>query len=35
MTRSAEHGMQTFGQALFELYKNGEISYDSAESITG
>jgi twitching motility protein PilU len=30
MTRSTEQGMQTFDQALFELYSAGEISYDSA-----
>ncbi|WP_223671115.1 PilT/PilU family type 4a pilus ATPase [Kangiella shandongensis] len=30
MARSTELGMQTFDQALFELYVNGEISYDDA-----
>ena len=30
MTKSTEHGMQTFDQALFELYRTGEISYESA-----
>ena len=30
MTKSTEHGMQTFDQALYNLYKAGEISYDSA-----
>ncbi|MCL6268455.1 PilT/PilU family type 4a pilus ATPase [Sansalvadorimonas sp. 2012CJ34-2] len=30
MARSNEHGMKTFDQALFELYKNGEITYDNA-----
>lgn len=28
MTRSTEQGMQTFDQALFDLYTQGEISYD-------
>lgn len=30
MTSSAEHGMQTFDKALFELYVEGEISYENA-----
>lgn len=30
MTRSRELGMQTFDQALFDLYMAGEISYDQA-----
>ncbi|MGB1807933.1 MAG: PilT/PilU family type 4a pilus ATPase [Porticoccaceae bacterium] len=30
MTSSAEHGMQTFDKALFELYVDGEISYENA-----
>ncbi len=30
MTKSSEHGMQTFDQALYALYQAGEISYDSA-----
>ena len=30
MARSTELGMQTFDQALFDLYVNGEISYDDA-----
>lgn len=30
MSRSTEHDMQTFDQALFELYKQGEISYKDA-----
>lgn len=30
MTRSRESGMQTFDQALFDLYKAGEITYDDA-----
>lgn len=30
MARSTELGMQTFDQALFELYVQGEISYDDA-----
>jgi len=25
-----KHGMQTFDQALYELYKKGEISYENA-----
>ena len=32
MTKSNEQGMQTFDQALFQLYSAGEISYDSALS---
>lgn len=30
MSKSGELGMQTFDQALFELYKSGEITYDDA-----
>ncbi len=30
MTRSRESGMQTFDQALFDLYENGEITYQEA-----
>lgn len=30
MTNSTEHGMQTFDQALFELYMRGDISYENA-----
>jgi len=30
MASSAEHGMQTFDKALFELYAQGEISYENA-----
>jgi twitching motility protein PilU len=30
MSKSTEQGMQTFDQALFELYSGGEIGYDSA-----
>ena len=30
MTRSTEHGMQTFDQALFELYNEGLITYEDA-----
>jgi len=30
MKESTEHGMKTFDQALFELYKEGEISRDDA-----
>jgi twitching motility protein PilU len=30
MAKSKEMGMQTFDQALFDLYKNGRISYDNA-----
>ena len=30
MAKSGEAGMQTFDQALFELYSAGEISYDNA-----
>lgn len=30
MKRSRETGMQTFDQALFDLYENGEISYQDA-----
>ncbi len=30
MKRSREHGMQTFDQALFDLYESGQISYEEA-----
>nr|WP_275944072.1 PilT/PilU family type 4a pilus ATPase [Azomonas macrocytogenes] len=30
MARSTEHGMQTFDQALYELYRQGEITYEDA-----
>jgi len=30
MCSSTEHGMQTFDKALFELYTDGEISYENA-----
>jgi twitching motility protein PilU len=30
MSKSREHGMQTFDQALYALYAGGEISYESA-----
>ena len=30
MKRSNEQGMQTFDQALFSLYKKGEITYEDA-----
>ena len=30
MTRSTESGMQTFDQALYDLYQKGAISYDDA-----
>lgn len=30
MKRSKEHGMQTFDQALFDLYARGEITYEDA-----
>lgn len=30
MTKSRELGMQTFDQALFDLYEEGEITYDEA-----
>ena len=30
MTKSSELGMQTFDQALFKLYRDGEISHESA-----
>ncbi|MBT4837968.1 MAG: PilT/PilU family type 4a pilus ATPase [Methylococcales bacterium] len=32
MSRSGEQGMQTFDQALYDLYSQGEISYDDAIS---
>lgn len=30
MSKSTEQGMQTFDQALFELYRKGDISYETA-----
>jgi twitching motility protein PilU len=30
MKQSREHGMQTFDQALFDLYRDGRISYEDA-----
>ncbi|NVJ60737.1 MAG: PilT/PilU family type 4a pilus ATPase [Gammaproteobacteria bacterium] len=30
MSKSTEHGMQTFDQALFRLYKSGEVTYEDA-----
>ena len=30
MTNSTEHGMQTFDQALYELYSEDQISYENA-----
>ena len=30
MTKSTEQGMQTFDQALYQLYRDGQISYESA-----
>ena len=30
MKRSTELGMQTFDQALYQLYRDGEISYEDA-----
>ncbi len=30
MTKSGEMGMQTFDQALYELYRSGEITYEDA-----
>jgi len=30
MKRSTEHGMQTFDQALYQLYTQGEITYEEA-----
>lgn len=30
MSKSTEHGMQTFDQALFTLYSEGQISYENA-----
>ncbi|MHB1099659.1 MAG: type IV pili twitching motility protein PilT, partial [Burkholderiales bacterium] len=30
MAKSKEAGMQTFDQALFDLYENGSISYEDA-----
>ena len=32
MKKSAEVGMQTFDQALYELYDSGEITYEDALS---
>ena len=32
MSKSTEHGMQTFDQALFKLFKTGEITYEDALS---
>ena len=30
MSKSRQHGMQTFDQALYELYKDGKITYEDA-----
>jgi twitching motility protein PilU len=30
MTKSTEQGMQTFDQALYKLYKDNEITYETA-----
>jgi twitching motility protein PilU len=30
MAKSTEHGMQTFDQALYKLYSEHEITYDTA-----
>jgi twitching motility protein PilU len=30
MSKSTQHGMQTFDQALYELYKVGKITYEDA-----
>ncbi|WP_144392332.1 PilT/PilU family type 4a pilus ATPase [Pleionea sediminis] len=30
MSKSTEHGMQTFDQALFRLFKSGEVTYEDA-----
>jgi twitching motility protein PilU len=30
MKRSREHGMQTFDQALFDLFENGHVAYEDA-----
>ena len=30
MSKSTEQGMQTFDQALYKLYAQGEITYDAA-----
>ncbi len=30
MSKSTEHGMQTFDQALFQLFKAGEVTYEDA-----
>jgi len=32
MSKSTEQGMQTFDQALYQLYSTGDISYDAALS---
>ena len=32
MAKSSEQGMQTFDQALFNLYQEGQITYESALS---
>lgn len=32
MKRSREHGMQTFDQALFDLYDNGQVDYEEVIS---
>ena len=32
MTKSNEQGMQTFDQALYEMYTSGEITYEDALS---
>jgi len=32
MSKSTEHGMQTFDQALFKLFNSGEITYEDALS---
>jgi twitching motility protein PilU len=32
MKRSTEHGMMTFDQNLYQLYEEGEISYEDALS---
>ena len=30
MKKSTQQGMRTFDQALYDLYKNGEITYEDA-----
>jgi twitching motility protein PilU len=30
MKKSTQQGMRTFDQALYELYKSGEVTYDDA-----